>query len=275
MKTLQLPLIAAQEVYTTISTARRPATRRDRILAASGSVFAAYDTYTGSADDLVALDPADTTPASAADLEGNYDSGSRATQALKGAIFAHNAGGRCCLCAQAPAATLDHYLPKAEYPEFSILPSNLVPACWRCNHAKRALFVDSDAALFVHSYLDALPTDVRFLYADIDDNDGELIVAFRIAPPDAIGDALAARIHTHFLGLRLADYYLGEAVNEISERRAAIAELLGAGAPADVLRDYLEREARSVATDKGINYWRFVLLDSLARYEPLLRGELM
>lgn len=32
--------------------------------------------------------------------------------------------------------TLDHILPESIFPQFSILPLNLVPTCYRCNHAK-------------------------------------------------------------------------------------------------------------------------------------------
>lgn len=275
MKTLAVPPVDARQAYTSISATRRPPARRARLLAASESVFAVYARYAGTPDNLVALQAAQTPPATPDDLESNYASRSKAARMLKGAIFGHNRGGRCCLCGQAPAATLDHYLPKSEYPVFSILPPNLIPACWRCNHAKGGLFIEAEAALFIHGYFDTLPTDVRFLYADIDDEDGELTVAFRVDPPAAIGAALAARIQSHFRKLDLADYYLGEAINEVSERRAAIAELVNAGAPASELRDYFKREARSVAADKGINYWRFAVLDGLAECQPLLEGEII
>lgn len=32
--------------------------------------------------------------------------------------------------------TLDHILPESIFPQFSILPLNLVPTCYRCNHSK-------------------------------------------------------------------------------------------------------------------------------------------
>jgi len=275
MKTLAVPPVDARQAYTTISTERRPAARRARLLAAAGPVFAVYDTYAGTPDDLVALQPVHTLPATADDLASNYESRTGPARTLKGAIFGHNGGGRCCLCGQAPAATLDHYLPKSAYPEFAVLPPNLIPACWRCNHAKQNQFVQAGAALFIHGYFDALPTGIRFLYADISDEGGELTVVFRVDPPAALGAALAARIQSHFRKLELADYYLGEAINELSERRAAITELLDAGAPASELRDYLKREARSVEADKGVNYWRFALLDGLAECERLLEGELI
>ncbi|CYU72338.1 HNH endonuclease [Streptococcus suis] len=32
--------------------------------------------------------------------------------------------------------TLDHILPESKFPQFAILPLNLVPTCYRCNHSK-------------------------------------------------------------------------------------------------------------------------------------------
>ena len=44
--------------------------------------------------------------------------------------------GICPLCGVRPANTLDHYLPKKAFPEFSVFPKNLVPACDTCNKTK-------------------------------------------------------------------------------------------------------------------------------------------
>lgn len=44
--------------------------------------------------------------------------------------------GACPMCGRDALGTLDHYLPKADYPEFSFYSRNLVPACDRCNRAR-------------------------------------------------------------------------------------------------------------------------------------------
>ncbi|MDN8228391.1 MULTISPECIES: hypothetical protein [Acinetobacter calcoaceticus/baumannii complex] len=41
----------------------------------------------------------------------------------------------CSLCGSPAAGTLDHFLPKDIYPEFSIFSKNLIPAC-KCNFSK-------------------------------------------------------------------------------------------------------------------------------------------
>lgn len=44
--------------------------------------------------------------------------------------------GACPVCGRDALGTLDHYLPKAKYSEFSFFSKNLVPACNRCNNSR-------------------------------------------------------------------------------------------------------------------------------------------
>ena len=153
-------------------------------------VLQSYADYTGRPDEIVGLTPASTSPATADDLRGNDDSRNRAKQAMRGALLAHNAGGRCCLCACRGRRTLDHYLPQATYPEFSVLPLNLVPACWDCNHTKDTTYVYAEAAraAFVHAHLDSGVNHVRFLYAQLEVSAGEPTVSYHVDPPGDLPD---------------------------------------------------------------------------------------
>ncbi|WP_332852671.1 hypothetical protein [Duganella sp. S19_KUP01_CR8] len=47
--------------------------------------------------------------------------------------------GACPVCGRDSLGTLDHYLPKQSYSEFSIFSLNLVPACDRCNTVRKTL----------------------------------------------------------------------------------------------------------------------------------------
>ncbi len=51
--------------------------------------------------------------------------------------------------------TLDHFLPKDDYPEYSIFSKNLIPACDSCNRAKSTKTVDDNGEkMFFHPYYD-------------------------------------------------------------------------------------------------------------------------
>ncbi|WP_129931791.1 MULTISPECIES: HNH endonuclease [unclassified Pseudomonas] len=64
--------------------------------------------------------------------------------------------GACPVCGGRGIATLDHYLPKSFYAEFSFYSKNLVPACYNCN-TKRGNRTkgDLDGERPVHPYFDA------------------------------------------------------------------------------------------------------------------------
>lgn len=49
-------------------------------------------------------------------------------------LIRQTVGILCCpMCGSPTTGTLDHYLPRDQYPDFSVLPCNLVPACGVCN----------------------------------------------------------------------------------------------------------------------------------------------
>lgn len=64
----------------------------------------------------------------------------------------------CPMCGSPVTGSVDHYLPKEEFPEFAMMAANLVPACIQCNSgAKGRTFQGSKPAeRFIHPYFDAM-----------------------------------------------------------------------------------------------------------------------
>jgi len=62
----------------------------------------------------------------------------------------------CPMCGESGTpGTLDHYLPKSQFPEFSILLCNLVPACGACQSSKDAEYETSAGEKrFINPYFD-------------------------------------------------------------------------------------------------------------------------
>jgi 5-methylcytosine-specific restriction endonuclease McrA len=62
----------------------------------------------------------------------------------------------CPMCGSPTTGSLDHYLPRNAYPEFSIMTSNLVPACSHCNSGvKGNTYRGTTPERFIHPYFDA------------------------------------------------------------------------------------------------------------------------
>lgn len=67
----------------------------------------------------------------------------------------------CPLCGSPVTGSLDHYLPRHEYREFSIMRANLVPACMHCNSGSKGKKVHGGAPKrFIHPYYDAWAAEV-------------------------------------------------------------------------------------------------------------------
>ena len=270
MRKADPPQLVPEVVYDAISTTRRPIAIRDRLRAARPSVVGAYDEYSSNVSDVTSLSPATTAPATAADLRGNY-SDSKASRAVRDAILQANTGGRCLFCAAPAASTIDHYLPREAYPEFSVLPLNLVPACSPCNIKKGTTYAKAGVALFLHAYLDELGEGTVFLYADVAVLGADIAASFFVAPPPTIGEPIRSRIVSHFGHLALAEVYAAEATSEIGMRREAIATQLRGGG-VQLARAYLQQEASSTAYRMGLNHWRAALLRAMAESDEVCSG---
>lgn len=65
--------------------------------------------------------------------------------------------GACPVCGRSALGTLDHYLPKSSYSEYSFYSKNLVPACDRCNNKRGDLVRgDSPHERPLHPYFDGV-----------------------------------------------------------------------------------------------------------------------
>ena len=107
---------------------------------------------------------------------------------------------------------LDHYLPKAHYPQFSVLPSNLVPSCRDCNmDGKGDGYATSAGQQILHPYLD----DRRFFeeqwlfasyHADQYGKPGS--IEYFVRAPENWTNTQKQRVQKHFedfdLGLRFS-----------------------------------------------------------------------
>lgn len=173
--------------------------------------------------------------------------------------------GRCPLCAQRDVATLDHYLPKQAYPEFAILPMNLVPCCFDCNHAKSEHVPTTSAEQMFHPYFDNW-NDLELIQADIEI--GQTVQADFSVNVDDLPPAIAERAITHFEELELAVLYSSHASIELVQRRGDFALTFQNGGP-EALQAELLRESQSRRAPFP-NAWQPVLYEALANSDEFV-----
>lgn len=71
----------------------------------------------------------------------------------------------CPMCGSSVTGSVDHYLPKEDFPEFSVMAANLVPACSHCNSGVkgRTFRGATPNERFLHPYFDALAGEPLWL----------------------------------------------------------------------------------------------------------------
>jgi hypothetical protein len=178
----------------------------------------------------------------------------------------------CPMCAERDPTTVDHVLPRKAWPEFSILPENLVPACDVCNRRKRDRVANTAGeALFINPYRDDL-SEVGFLDASVDTSSGTAVVQFFIR--EAVGEdaQLLARAARHFEKLKLGELYRIKAIPEIQENALAVARMLHGGVTTGAVRRSLEEQAQRTEKVRGKNHWRAVLHRRLAGNDDFAAG---
>ncbi|WP_248548435.1 HNH endonuclease [Paenibacillus odorifer] len=166
----------------------------------------------------------------------------------------------CPYCGIDRPRTIDHYLPKNEFPEFSVYPLNLIPCCQFCNGKKGKRWLKEGERLFINYYHDSLP-DVKYLYTNIEMSRlGVPKVTFRLENNNNIPSALFNIIQNHYETLDLLREFSLNVASEIS-----------------AINDKIKHEKISIKSHKrslqvdlnslnrlfGRNFWKSSLLEAL------------
>jgi len=170
----------------------------------------------------------------------------------------------CPYCAIDTPSAFDHYLCRANFPEFSVLSDNLVPACSVCNTKKGNRELDGGRRRFIHFYVDEIP-DSRWLNCRIvvDGNEPAALfdVSFSANVPLRAREIIAA----HYQRLELPGRYGEKAVQVL---RSAV--LTGQRYSLDDYARLFANKSAKLGEEYGDNYWESRLYDAMSQSEPFL-----
>lgn len=123
----------------------------------------------------------------------------------------------CQYCTINSINTLDHIMPKDDYPEFAVHPKNLIPACSQCNSYKTNKWLNGGIFEFLNPYFHYLPLQ-QFLFANINYTNNTFEVSFYLSNPNnTIDAALFSIIQNHYRNLHLLERFKSKANEIISE----------------------------------------------------------
>jgi hypothetical protein len=158
-------------------------------------------------------------------------------------IIASPTLGICPLCGVGKVSTLDHHLPKSEYPTLVVTPVNLIPACTWCQGEKREVFPRTDGEQTFHPYYDNVEQE-RWLKAEIRKTAPVSFVFDVSSPTSWNGTILKVRAIRHLEVFNLNELFSTNAASELVNIRHRLLDLYNKGGK-QLVKAHLLEEARS------------------------------
>ena len=183
------------------------------------------------------------------------------------AIISGSPYRRCPFCGTGFVRTVDHYLPKETFPDFALLPVNLLPSCMDCNKIKHVYNAQTEDTQLFHPYFDNW-SEYDFLRAEVIVSDGIDITYY--IDETALPENLANRAANHFEVFQLDSLFSAYAARELVSKKTDFALTFGDG-DSESLRIDLQQESAS-RSQFGRNTWQSVLFRELALSEPFYQG---
>jgi len=200
-------------------------------------------------------------------LVGNYrllDRG-RVLECIRGEVLSAARNGLCTLCGRSDVSTIDHFLPKESYPEYSIMVENLLAACPRCN-LKKNDSIGTPGQRYLYPSAELLAT-VRLLTCNVTVDSG--VPFFDFEGNLELEPELRACVEFHLETLDLHDAYSMGALNELQERLDLFVESFEFGGRSRLLYE-LERSHSSIVSKFGSSYWKVAVYAGLMECEEFL-----
>lgn len=172
------------------------------------------------------------------------------------------ANGKCPLCGEiGHVGTLDHYVPKANFPLYSVMPGNLIPCCRDCNSEKLDAFSTTPAGQTLHPYFD----DDKFfsqqwVFARVIQSSPP-VIEYYVSPPASWSFLEKSRVVAHFKEYKLAKRFGVEAGADLPETIVTRRGALQNYNPCEYA-GYLREKSNSL--NLPVNNWRRVMFACLA-----------
>jgi len=160
---------------------------------------------------------------------------------------------------------IDHFLPKSLFPQFSVLPYNLVPACRDCNmDGKADAFARSADSQPIQPYLEASRFfDEQWVYASyyVDRLDAPGRFEYFVSAPNEWEDVDKKRVESHFSNFDLARRYSVKAAEHVATVHAQMQKMRAVGLSEETIKTVLLKPG--VDRAPFINHWQRAMYQAL------------
>lgn len=173
----------------------------------------------------------------------------------------------CPLCGVGTVSSLDHHLPQSKYPEYVLVPANLIPACADCNKSKFTTFPKQADQQTIHPYFDNY-TQEMWLYAEVVEISPPAL-RFRADAPTHWALVDRQRVKRHFEVFKLGRLFTSNAGNELGIIRSHLVNRLNGDEAA--IKLHLEEQAVSCKA-AYLNSWRTATYAALSNSPWFVQG---
>lgn len=262
MKNLSVLTDSAITYYDAI-TESKTGLRKARLFGFRPRISSRYDEYLSLSLELERIAASDFSGADAEDLIHCYSTRTQALDALKAKIRnSQSEYGRCfcAYCGINNPDTIEHYLPKRSFPEFSVLHQNLLPACSECNRLKGDSWKASQGRSVLHFYFDYISSNQKWLLATVEIDNNTPLSRFSLVRPSDMSVSGFQLIGSHYSSLDLLNRYSQRAGELFSEVRSS----MHPGLSHDDLINELKHRSDGLVASHGRNHWKVALLEAMA-----------
>lgn len=164
----------------------------------------------------------------------------------------------CPYCWFGEISTLDHFMAKAYYPTFSVLPVNLVPSCYICNKGRKNTVLKIINQIPHPYFPEHQMINDDWLFADIF---GEGVV-FNIKIPVSWDNDLGSRVSEYFKEFNLGERWGVQASGELADITNSIND---GSTSIEVLMQVYSGLAQSERLKSNGNLWKIAFYEALVR----------
>ncbi len=174
----------------------------------------------------------------------------------------------CPYCTVHIVKTLDHFLPKSEYPSYSITPTNLIPCCRDCNTEKKISFPRNPNDQTFHPYFDAVDTD-RWIRAQLM-NSTPLSFQYKVVQPEHWDKNKYNRALSHFVSYNINQLFSNEANRELRGMQSHLKKLFSKDS--NLLKEHINETYNTCNDNLGLLDWKTLMYYELLSNNWFLEG---
>lgn len=206
------------------------------------------------------------------DLLHCYESSTKPLEKILKRIIENQEGYHkttCPYCNIFQIETVDHYLPKSVFPEFSFLPNNLVWCCSKCNTTKNDFYIENGKPIFLNPYFEDLD-EYEFLECDIIIDNSQLSYSYCLNKKNIQNHQTGSAIEKQYSKLEVIERYKEKTPEVITNLIGTLHCITSCWSVSKTdAENWLKQEYNRKKRDYGANYYETAIYKGILKKQDV------